>query len=332
MADVHKIYGVSVSPYSIKVRSYFRYKAIPHEWLLRNPGNIEEYQKFAKLPLVPLVITPLPEGLQDSTPIIEEMERRVPDPSVYPDDPALNFISALIEEYGDEWGNKHMFHYRWWREVDALSCASRIAQDNAPGAGEAQIAEMAKSIAARMVDRKGFVGSSEVTKEQIENSFRHELEILETHFQSRPYLLGGKPSFADFGLFAQIHQASTDPTAGELIREIAPKTLLWAERMLDPDDQGGFEDWRDLAPTLMPLLKDQIATLFLPWSTANAQALVAGEDPMTMELAGRTWSQKPQKYHARSLAVLKAKYEAMADTSVLDVILEEAGCLRWLKA
>lgn len=332
MADIYKIYGANVSPYSVKTRSYFRYKGIPHEWLLRNPGNIAEYQKFARLPLVPLVITPEAEGIQDSTPIIEEMERRVAEPSVYPEDATLSFISALIEEYGDEWGNKHMFHYRWWREVDANSCARRIAEDSAAEADEEQIAKMTKSIAERMVGRIGFVGSSETTKDQIEQSFEHELEILEVHFQDRLYLMGGRPAFADFGLFAQIHQASTDPTAGEIIRRIAPMTLQWAERMLDPKREGDFEDWASLEPTLKPLLAEQIGRLFLPWTAGNAAAIEAGEDPMTMDLDGHRWEQKPQKYHAKSLAALRAKYAAMDDTTLLDPILDETGCLGWLAA
>src|SRR3990172_2205938 len=58
MAAPHRIFGSELSPYSVKVRSYFRYKGIPHEWLERGPSNIAEFQKYAKLPLVPLVITP----------------------------------------------------------------------------------------------------------------------------------------------------------------------------------------------------------------------------------------------------------------------------------
>ena len=60
MSDVYRIFGAEVSPYSVKVRSYFRYKGIPHEWILRSKETMEEFQKYAKLPLIPVVATPTP--------------------------------------------------------------------------------------------------------------------------------------------------------------------------------------------------------------------------------------------------------------------------------
>src|SRR5215470_8943614 len=96
--DLYRIFGAEMSPYSVKVRSYFRYKAIPHQWILRNAESQTEYQKHAKLPIVPLVVTPQGVGIQDSTPIIDQMEKLFPEPSVHPDDGVARFISALIEE------------------------------------------------------------------------------------------------------------------------------------------------------------------------------------------------------------------------------------------
>ena len=113
MAGGYRIFGSELSPYSVKVRSYFRYKQLPHEWILRGPANRTEFERYAKLPLIPLVVTPDDAGLQDSTPLMEQLDAVRPEPSIHPDDPALAFISALIEEYADEWGNKAMFHYRW---------------------------------------------------------------------------------------------------------------------------------------------------------------------------------------------------------------------------
>ena len=60
----HRIFGIELSPYSVKVRSYFRYKRIPHEWVVRDAARMAEFQKYAKLPLIPLVVTPEDEGLQ----------------------------------------------------------------------------------------------------------------------------------------------------------------------------------------------------------------------------------------------------------------------------
>ena len=121
------VFGAELSPYSVKVRSYLRYKGIDHEWTERNPSNMALYQQHAKLPLIPLVLMPDDTSFQDSTPIIERFEAQHPDPSIHPDDPTAAFVSALIEEFGDEWGNKWMFHYRWWYEPDQLSAADRIS-------------------------------------------------------------------------------------------------------------------------------------------------------------------------------------------------------------
>jgi hypothetical protein len=39
MAGGYRIFGAEMSPYSVKVRSYFRYKGIPHQWILRNAAS-----------------------------------------------------------------------------------------------------------------------------------------------------------------------------------------------------------------------------------------------------------------------------------------------------
>ena len=87
MAKPYRIFGSELSPYSVKVRSYFRYKGIDHEWVPRNFSNMEEFRKYAKLPLIPLVITPDDAGLQDSTPILEKLEALFPEPSIHPPNP-----------------------------------------------------------------------------------------------------------------------------------------------------------------------------------------------------------------------------------------------------
>ena len=75
MADGYRIIGAEMSPYSVKVRAYFRYKGIPHQWILRNAASQAEFEKHAKMPIIPLVVTPDGIGIQDSTPIIDHVEK-----------------------------------------------------------------------------------------------------------------------------------------------------------------------------------------------------------------------------------------------------------------
>ena len=323
----HIVIGSEESPYSVKVRAYYRYKGIAHDW--RGRGEAQElFARHARLPLVPLVVVDEERAMQDSTPIIEALEDAHPEPGIHPPGVALRFLSALLEEFADEWGNKWMFHMRWAREVDQVVVSERFARANLGGNGqvdESRMQELARNIRERMVPRVWFVGANDVTAPQIEQSLADTLAILETHLASRPYLFGGRPAFADFGLWGQLYECGRDPTAGALVAK-APNVVAWIERMADAAALSEFEDWSALAPTLLPLLRDQVAALFLPWSVANAAAIAAGDDEFDVTLKGRRWTQKPQKYHARSLAALKAKYAACAGDAALDAVLAETGC------
>ncbi len=333
MAHSYRLYGLELSPYSIKVRSYLRYKNIPHQWIIRSMDKMTEFNQYAKLPLVPLLVTPDDRGMQDSTPIIEALEREFPTPALQPDDTLLQFISVLLEEFADEWVNKPMFHYRWHREADQHSAAMRIAQDQlGPNADETTLSSARKMIMERMVSRLSLVGSSEQTAKLIEDSFAELIELLEAHLEGRPYLLGNRPSLADFGLYAQLYECYTDPTPGELLKTRAPKVCTWIEQMLNPGEQGDFEHWETLSATLEPILSRQVAGYFLPWSNANAEALAKGQNELQADLRGNRFTQAPQKYHAKSLQELKRKFSTCGQDESLRALLSRAGCLKWLES
>lgn len=332
MSDPYRIFGVELSPYSVKIRSYFRYKRLPHTWIVRNAASMADYQKFAKLPIIPLVVTPDDQALQDSTPIMEHVDARHPEPATLPEDPVCAFLSQLIEEFGDEWGNKWMFHLRWAREEDRLSAAGRLAVSMAPNDDESTRLAVREKVIERMTGRVHFVGSNAVTAPLIERSFRDGLVQLNAHLATRPYLFGGRPSWGDFGLWGQVYNAWTDPTGAAWIESGSPHVLDWIHRMLNPTDEGSFEGWASLEPTLLPFLRDQVGALFCPWSVANAEAMATGAEEFSVELAGQPFTQGPQKYHAKSLKALREKYAAVRDHSALDPVLEAAGCLASLQS
>ena len=329
MTAPYRIFGNEMSPYSVKVRAWFRYKGVPHFWLQRSQHR-EEFEARARLPLIPLVIAPDDRAIQDSTPIIEALEAEYPEPSIHPDDPALRFLSALIEEYGDEWGNKLMFHHRWYSEVDRRATALVLARSFLPDGDAAAVESLADQVRERMVGRVHFTGSSPENAPLISRYLDDLLAILESHLESRKYLFGARPAFADFGLAPQLYEAALDPTAAGIIRARAPKTLAWSYRVLEPHNEGPFERWDSLKETLTPLLANAGA-FFLPWSRANSDALEAGDERFSVDLPGGAYVQAPQKYHARSLVALRQKYSAAADAPGLDAILAETGCLPWLQ-
>ncbi len=326
----YQLIGAEESPYSVKVRAALRYKSLPHQWLTRVQAA-ELFQQHAKLPLIPLLVTPEGRGIQDSTPILEALEAAHPEPSLQPADPVCAFISYLLEEFADEWGNKWMFHYRWAREADQRACARRLAAVMQPDADDAALARAADAIRERMVDRVWFVGSSPQTAKQIEESFKDCIDLLEAHLAIRPYLFGGRPALADFALWGQIYNAFRDPTPNDILRRRGPHVVEWIERMHEPSPLGPFESWHALARTLTPLLSDQVAGLFLPWSQANAEAIESGHSEFSVRLLSGIWQQKPQKYHARSLAALKARYADWPENEALNEVMARTGCAAFLK-
>jgi hypothetical protein len=224
-----------------------------------------------------------------------------------------------------------MFHYRWAREVDQRCSAGRIARMRSPKASEPELEAFASQVRTRMVDRVWFVGSNAVTAPQIEAGFVGMLTLLDTHLATRPYLFGGRPALGDFGLWGQFYELWTDPTAGALIEGNAPHVLDWVHRMLWPKAEGAFEGWSTLEPTLMPILTRQVGGQFMPWTCANEKALAEKHEEFNVALADKLWIQKPQKYHVRSLGMLRARYAEVADKTALDPVLEAAGCLAGLR-
>lgn len=323
MTAPFRLYGAELSPYSLKVRSYLRFKGLDFEWLPRTNARQEEFQRYAKLPLIPLLVDAEDNAMQDSTPIIEALEARFAEPSIVPDEPALAFVSALLEDYADEWLNKAMFHYRWTYPDDQESAARRIIETIFDGAEAPAGAEDA--VRTRMTGRLYHVGSSPETAPLIEDSFTRLLGLLEQMLTGRLYLFGARPSFADFGLAGQLAQLLSDPTPGAIIRAQAPNVARWIERMEYPKAEGGFASLDTVREALAELLRVEVAGAYLVWMAANAQAVADDAPGVSAEIAGQTFTQKPQRYAAKAFGELRRK-RAAVDDAALAALLADTGC------
>ena len=76
-----------------------------------------------RVQLLPMVVTPTGPGgaleaRTDSTLLIRAFERERAGRAAIPPDPVVAFLDAILEDYGDEWLTKAMFHYRWVYPAD----------------------------------------------------------------------------------------------------------------------------------------------------------------------------------------------------------------------
>jgi len=328
----YRLMGLDPSPYTVKVASYFTFKGIDFQWLSRTRKREKLFQAHAKVQLIPLLFLPSGETLQDSTPIIERLEGEHPEPSIHPTDPALWFLSCLFEEFGDEWCNKLMFFQRWFYEADARATGRRIAGELLQDAWWGGLAKplLARLLVRRMVPRLVYSGGNETNIPQLQQSFEELTGLLDVHFQQHAYLLGQRPCFGDFGLWCNLYQAWTDPTAGTYLEQHAPALVAYLKRMQSPSIEGDFASLTQLLPTLEPILSGDIATRFLPWMVANEAAWNAREKETTLTMNGQLFRQKTFKYQAVTLAELRRKYLSIVEHQPLNDVLGRTGCLQFL--
>ncbi len=224
------------SPYSRKMRAVLRYRRIPFRWVMR--GSVED----VSIPPVPVALIPAlvfpgqngapDEAMIDSTFEILRLEAAFKDRSLIPPDPARAFIQSLIEDYGDEWLTKPMFHYRWNYEPDIKKASYVLILDRMPHVDGARLERSAKMIADRQIARLTVVGSNPTTRPVIEDSYRRLLAILDRHIASGSlFLMGNRPGVGDFGLFGQLTQLTHfDPTPSAVAAEDAPRVYSWVNR------------------------------------------------------------------------------------------------------
>lgn len=321
----YRLFGLELSPHSVKVRAYLRFKGLPHTFVPRTIFRHPELAMRAKRPLVPVLVGADGKTLEDSTCILDELERRHPEPALEGADEGLAFLSAFVEEYADEWLVKPMYLSRWTHPSDADSASRRLAKEifHAP---DFLLPTVAGRIERRMKSRLASLGAEPENAAILEASLDRLSRRLDAHLAHRPYLLGARPCLGDFGLFGQLYELRGDPTGSERLHAIAPRVVAYVERMRHARVEGPFETWESLMPTLAPLVHDEVTSTFLPWSLANARAVAERAESFEVRLHDAPFRQAPQAYSAESLGLLRAKLDRAATSrSTLTILSRTDG-------
>ena len=247
------LWGAPASFYTGKTRSYLIKKGIAYqEFFPPHPRYHEEI-----LPLIGYFVVPiveLPDGtlIQDSTDTIVHFEQQHPEPALIPSTPFHKAVAWLLGFFGSESFLPTGLHYRWsYLEEQRAYLEATFAEILSPHRDlERQRADVAATFAAVTAASPSW-GVTTATIPTIEASLEDCLDILEVHFLHHPYLLGGRPSLADFGLMAPFYaHLSRDPHPSAVMKARAPHVFRWTERM----NLAGFVDggFPEVAPDYFP--------------------------------------------------------------------------------
>lgn len=321
----YRLFGAETSPYSVKVRSFLRYKGVDFEWIGRSKANEEEFAALARVPTVPLLLSPNRPANQDSTSILATVEADHAEPSAVPDDPACAALALILEDFADEWLNKLMFFNRWGQRPDREAAGDRTMEQLFDGNLPRAKKKTRDQIVKRMRDRLPLVGVEKKNEKVLKPSFERFFTLLNAHLEKSLFLFGGRPSAADFALAGQVAQLLMDPTPGDWLRAQAPFVTAWSEFMEAPKAGGPFQPLGELEDTLLPLFKDEIAVTYLPWAKANMEAAEGKADRVSVKLDRKVYEQVAQHYAARAFRSVTKAVKKAKSAPGLSEFLDKAG-------
>ena len=324
-----RVHGLDVSYFTGKLEAYLRAKGLAYELVEMDTRSFRRCARITGVAQMPQLELPDGRWLTDSTQIIAHFEREAPGKAIYPDDPAVRFIADLLEDFGDEWLWRPALHYRWSYQPDARLMSHRIAT------------EMMHDLKLPLFVRRWAIyrrqlakyvrgdGITAATRAHVESIYTRNLAFLERMLTARPYLLGERPTLADFGFFASMFRHfGLDPTPARIMRDRAPAVFEWLGRMWNAKAsrlQGPLladvpEDWR-------PVLED-IGACYLPYLNANANAWCAGRKNFEVSIEGTAYKLPVHRYRVWCLERLQAAFRELpeAEARAARALLAETGC------
>jgi glutathione S-transferase len=342
VANPFILYGWHLSYYTGKVRCYLRYKLIP---FVDTPVDFVTVRMRVKrhtgATVMPVVVTPQAEWLQDSSAIIDDLVRRFPNRPVVPATPVRRFAAYLLETWGDAWWIPVAMHTRW-------SYPENYTLFERDG-GAALLPHWPKFLRDRAVARvasnlRGYLPRVGVVPEQtplLERWTRDTLDALDAHFAAHRFLLGDTPTIADFGLIGTMYgHLGRDPWPKRELVDPRPYLRAWIDRMAEPDasDPAPTNTSDDIPASLASVFRS-IATEFLPMIEATLEAvnrhlgssvadddgvLPRGLDPISYPLGSGRYTRTAMPFMLWKIQRLNDVYRAMGAN-------EQGAVRRWLE-
>ena len=344
----YRIWAAIDSPYSWKMRTYMNYKGIPYKRMRIDAQSATvTIPKLVGMPIMPVMLAPDDRVMQDTTPIMDFFEQEYGDNSCCPTDTRLQFINVLLEDFGDEYLPRFSMHYRWGNEQNRQTISHRIARSMMYGNEHMHPKQVAPMILQRQT---GFDGPLGLNTDEVRTSMDQQLldllAILDKHFTDHQFLLGDRPSLADFAVYAHLYtHLLQDPFSAEIMECHGARTINWIDTINEFGDvRGGlgqteFGDWLDLdegVPESLKQLLEYVSKTYVPFSggvakavkdnpkAKKAEALVYGVPTEYAAFQYRAWSLEQVQLNYQTLSGDNKAFmdELLTQTKVLPGLME----------
>jgi glutathione S-transferase len=325
----YRLWASTDSPYSWKLRTYMNYKNIPYKRMrIDATAFMETIPQLVGMPVMPVMLAPDDQVMQDTTPIMEFFEQEYTDRSCSPSDPRLQFINVLLEDFADEYFGRFSMHYRWGNEQNRQTVSHRIARALLYGNEDMHPKQVAPMVLQR---QEGFDASLGLNSDEIRQSIHQQLldllAILDRHFCDHQFLLGDRPSLADFAFYAPLYtHLLQDPYSAEIMECHGARTCNWIDTINEFGDSRGclgqteFGQWLNLDEGVPEAIKALLAfssKTYVPFSTGVAKAIK--ENPRAKQASALiygVWTEYGAfAYRAWSLEQVQIRYQALSGDS-----------------
>lgn len=332
----YRLFVSDSSYYSGKLEAYLRYKGIAHERIEINLDVMRE-QILPATGVMKVPVMQCPDGrwLKDTTPMIQWLDRQHAEHPVYPEDPAARFLALLIEDYADEWLWRPAMYYRWRFADSHRLRRARLGEELARGTIHLG---WLMGWYFRWRQYLVFVRGDGVRRHneaQMQAPYHRTLQRLARLLESRPFLLGARPSIVDFAFFASMFRHfALDPHPAKIMVDTAPAVWAWVARLWNArgkrDGGGALEDFS--AGDWDGLFED-IGREYLPYLDRNAQAYAQGARRFDFHLGAARYPAMPVvRYRVACRRRLLQAYQSL-DAAARERVqrrLGASGIAAWL--
>ncbi len=279
--DKYTLISAEFSYYSGKTRSYLLHKRIPSREVIPNGWHwAHTIPRKVGAAVVPVVITPEGEWLQDTSVIMDRLEARFPAAPALPETPVLRFAAYLFELWGDEFLLPLAMHTRWSRPEHFPRYVDEVGPILLPGWPKWIQQLLGGRLASRLKGLAPSLGFDQAMAPLLDRFGAAQLDALDTHFAGHRFLFGDRPSYGDYGLIGPLYaHIGRDPLSRRDLIDTRPNLQAWIGRMFDPASSamGKFQREDVPAATLLPALRS-IFDEMVPFLQASGDVL--GQSPV----------------------------------------------------